>query len=125
MKEIILLAHGSRDEAWLQPFKALLARVREQGATNVHLAFMELAEPSLETVVRSLGREVQALDIMPLFFAAGRHLRVDVPKQVQALNEEFPDCVIKLLPPVGEQASFIDLLTGLICQHANRAAQEK
>ena len=87
----LLLAHGSTDANWLAPFDALLENIRA-GLTSecVELAYMELADPSLEDQVRKLAATGYSdIDILPLFFAAGRHLRKDVPAQLQALQEEL------------------------------------
>ncbi len=73
----LLLAHGSSDANWLAPFSDLLANIRKglQGE-RVELSYMELAEPSMEGQIIKLAEEgFGHIDIMPLFFAAGRHLR--------------------------------------------------
>lgn len=117
MKKTILLAHGSRDPQWLMPFQQLLTQVRGQGGQNIELAFMELAEPSLsDKVVELVSVGVAEIDILPLFFAAGRHLRVDVPKQIAQLEAQYPSVSITLLPPVGEHPEFARMLVNLIQQ---------
>ena len=48
-KALILLAHGSRDPSWAQPFEALAAALKEKHpGRRIELAFMELTEPSLD-----------------------------------------------------------------------------
>ena len=49
---VILLAHGSRDPKWTSTFDALFDRVTQSiPAEQVSLAYMELAEPKLETAL--------------------------------------------------------------------------
>lgn len=98
---VILLAHGSSDPHWTQPFVQLEKSIRQQEPA-VALAFMELAQPSLETVIsEAVARGHREFAVLPLFFAAGRHLRQDVPLQIQQLEEQF-GVKISLLPPIGE-----------------------
>ncbi|MCW4631835.1 sirohydrochlorin chelatase [Marinomonas rhodophyticola] len=57
---IILLAHGSPDPLWKQPFESLYQQVAQAyGENNVSLAYMELTAPSLEDVIDILGKEVR------------------------------------------------------------------
>lgn len=103
----ILLAHGSTDPNWLAPFDALIGNIRNGlNSERVELAYMELAAPSLEDQVKSLATDgFGHIDILPLFFAAGRHLRRDVPAQLEALSSELGDAgsriTLNLHPPVG------------------------
>lgn len=113
---LVLLAHGSGDLRWRAPFDALAVTLAERHTTTpVRLAYMELCEPSLETIVAELTADgVTHTDILPLFFAAGRHLREDVPRQLEALQSTYPGISLHLLSPVGEHPAFIDALVGII-----------
>src|SRR5690606_41933072 len=98
---VILLAHGSSDPHWTQPFVQLEQIIRQQEPAAA-VAFMELAEPSLETVITKASTEgYREFSVLPLFFAAGRHLRQDVPKQIQQLEAQL-QVRVSLLPPIGE-----------------------
>lgn len=98
---IILLAHGSPDPLWKQPFEALYTQVTQTyGENNVSLAYMEMTAPSLEEAVATLGQTVKSIAVLPLFLAVGRHLRHDVPEQIIALQRE--DLQLTLLPPIGD-----------------------
>ncbi len=98
---VILLAHGSSDPHWIQPFVQLEQTLRQQEPATA-LAFMELAEPSLEAVITQARTQgYREFSVLPLFFAAGRHLRQDVPRQIQQLEAQL-QVNISLLPPIGE-----------------------
>lgn len=118
----ILLAHGSSDPHWLAPFDHLLANIRQQvsGDTQwVQLAYMELAEPSIEQQVEHL-RELgaQHIHIRPLFFAAGRHLRKDVPAMIdalqQSLREQGHHIEIELHSPIGLEPEVAHAITQVV-----------
>lgn len=104
---IILLAHGSRDPHWIAPFTQMLANVREQSPQNrVEMAYLEMAEPSLEKKIEELADAgFRQLEIIPLFFAAGKHLRKDVPLEVERMQARFQerglDINVELHGPIG------------------------
>lgn len=123
MRALILLAHGSSDANWRAPFEALETALKQRLDTPLALAYMEISEPSLETTAAELARQgIRQADILPLFFAAGRHLRKDVPAQVAALNETLGahhgGLELTLLSPVGQHPAFIEALASVITQQA-------
>jgi sirohydrochlorin cobaltochelatase len=116
---IILLAHGSPDPLWKQPFESLYHQVSQTyGEGNVSLAYMELTSPSLEDVVATLGAEVRYVAVLPLFLAVGRHLRQDVPAQIEALQSD--DLRIELLPPIGDDALVKQAMQTVVANHLGK-----
>lgn len=116
---LILLAHGSRDARWRAPFDDLAQALAARLEVPLRMAYMELCEPSLETTAAELAAAgCRQADILPLFFAAGRHLREDVPGQIDALHAAHPDLALDLLAPVGEHPAFVDALVAIIEQRA-------
>lgn len=115
----ILLAHGSRDPQWQTPFIEMTKAIKEQGdhsdsAIIVELAYMELCEPSLEQVCEQFANKgIKLINIYPVFFAAGRHLRIDVPKQLAGLEEELNIQTV-LHPPVGQEKAVQNAITQVI-----------
>ncbi|MDX1755623.1 MAG: CbiX/SirB N-terminal domain-containing protein [Marinobacter sp.] len=98
---IILLAHGSSDPQWCRTFESLAEPTLEAVPQSV-VAYMELSAPSLEQVVsESVHQGFQRFVVLPLFLAAGRHLRKDVPAMIATLEEQY-DTTISLAPPIGE-----------------------
>lgn len=120
---LIMLAHGSTDPAWQAPFMEMEIRLRERLGPHVRLAYMELCSPLIEEVVKEIAEEIATtessahrVDILPLFFAAGRHLRQDVPEQLKALKTEFPELELELLPPVGQHPAFTDVVAEIVTE---------
>lgn len=122
---LILLAHGSRDPRWRAPFDELADALTARSQVPLRLAYMELCEPSLETTAAELeAAGCRRADILPLFFAAGRHLREDVPGQIEALHTAHPGLSLELLAPVGAHPAFVDALAGIIEGRARRTPGE-
>ncbi|TYL47854.1 sirohydrochlorin chelatase [Marinomonas sp. IMCC 4694] len=116
---IILLAHGSPDPLWKQPFEALYAQVTQTyGENNVSLAYMEMTTPSLEDAVAMLGSTVKSVAVLPLFLAVGRHLRHDVPTQITALQRE--DLHLTLLPPIGDDELVKKAMETAVANHLGK-----
>ncbi|MGC8120500.1 sirohydrochlorin chelatase [Marinobacter sp. VGCF2001] len=98
--QIILLAHGSSDARWCETFERL-AEPTVQSIDNAAIAYMELAEPSLDTIIADGSRQgTEHFTIIPLFLAAGRHLRKDVPAMIEKLEAEH-GVSIRLADPIG------------------------
>ena len=114
----VLLAHGSRDPQWQAPFEVIAERIKTKEqennqsgeSTRIELSYMELSEPSLEQVCEDLAKDgYEIINIYPIFFAAGRHLRIDVPKQLKDLG-----ITTHLHPPVGQEEIVRDAITQVI-----------
>ena len=98
---IILLAHGSSDKRWCETFEQL-ASPTLKSVENSRVAYMELAEPSMDTVIKEAVDEgATEFTVVPLFLAAGRHLRKDVPGMIEELEKAY-GAKIELAPPIGE-----------------------
>ena len=117
---VILLAHGSRDTHWLAPFEELLETVQQaQPNTSVALAYLELAAPNLpDTLAHLYEQGSRTFDILPLFFAAGRHLRHDLPQLLEQLMQHYfleKDAIqINLHPPIGQDPSIRQAIAHLV-----------
>ncbi|XTI71889.1 sirohydrochlorin chelatase [Acidithiobacillus sp. AC3] len=100
----LLLAHGSRDPEWRQPFEWIAADLQAaHSQRRIVLCYLELWSPSLpEAIQAEFARGSRNFQITPLFWSRGRHLRDDVPRILQELATDLPDCKITLDPPVGE-----------------------
>jgi sirohydrochlorin cobaltochelatase len=123
-KATILLAHGSSDPHWIKPFDELLFQIRSSmtnTGARVELAYMELASPSLQEQVGLLAEAgFTHIDILPLFFAAGRHLRVDVPLQLETLQKEHLVRLV-LLAPVGLETEVARAIGEVVLRQINNS----
>lgn len=115
---LVLVAHGSRDPRWRAPFESLVQAMQDElGAGKpVKLAYMEMAEPDLKTVVKQALQAQTSLEtvvVWPMLMAAGAHFSTDIQEQTAALRAEFPAIKVELLPPVGEHPALRKLLVYL------------
>lgn len=110
---ILLLAHGSSDPRWCQTFETLAGPTLDM-LPQARVAYMELAEPSLEAEVEKAAAEgITDIRVVPLFLAAGRHLRKDVPAMLEAYRQRL-GVTIELLPPIGEDPRLGEALKAIV-----------
>lgn len=115
----ILLAHGSRDPQWQTPFIDMTNAIKQQenntdSTVIVELAYMELCKPSLEEICEKFALQgINKINVYPVFFAAGRHLRIDVPKQLSEIEVKL-NIKTTLHPPVGQEKIVQDAITQVI-----------
>jgi sirohydrochlorin cobaltochelatase len=105
---LILFAHGARDPAWAAPFERLRALFMAAApATPVQLAYLEFMSPDLENAVAAM--QVQGctqVKVLPVFMAAGGHLKRDLPALANAAADKH-GVAVELLPPVGEDEAVL------------------
>lgn len=119
---IILLAHGSSDARWCETFEKL-AGPTLQSVPGSRIAYMELAQPSIDRVVsEGVSSGVRTFTIVPLFLAAGRHLRKDVPGMIREI-EKTHDVTITLAAPIGENPQLGDAIRDVVRQELTRRAE--
>ena len=105
----VLIAHGSRDPAWAEPFMRLA-----HGA-GARLAFVEMGSPTVdEAVTRAIAEGARTVRLLPLVMAVGRHVRPDIPASVDSLRAAHPDCTIEILPCLGENEHFWAALAEIV-----------
>ena len=105
---LILFAHGSRDPKWAEPFQAIQALIRAQApGVPVELAFLELMQPGIQECLSALAMQgVKRVSVVPIFLAAGRHLREDLPALIASSQSQFPDLEINVSAPIGDIPEF-------------------
>jgi sirohydrochlorin cobaltochelatase len=101
---VILFAHGARDPEWRAPVDRLATMLAQRlpGAC-VQVAFLEHMTPGLpEAVAAQAAAGVSPVLIVPVFLARGGHLKQDLPRLAQELQQRFPRTELRVSAPVGE-----------------------
>ncbi len=111
----LLFAHGSRDPAWALPFEAMRARVAAaRPDAPCELAFLELMQPDFAAACAVLAAQgARTVRVLPVFLAAGKHLRVDLPELVLQAQAAHPAMQFEVLPPAGESAALQNAIVEL------------
>lgn len=117
MKNLILIAHGSRRAASNDEVRALAAKLgtMTQDFDSVSCAFLELAAPSIPDGIEACVQQgAKEIVILPYFLSAGRHVVEDIPALVQPKQAEYPELSIELKAYLGAAESLPALLISLV-----------
>jgi sirohydrochlorin ferrochelatase len=119
---ILLIAHGSRNAEANDDLHHVAAELRRRGPYEiVEPAFLELAEPTIESgarrcVERGAGRVI----LLPCFLSPGVHVREDLCDHRERLAAQFPGVDFSVAEPVGRHPLLIDILA----ERAHEAARK-
>lgn len=102
-KAIVLFGHGARDPQWADPMRRLQRILMERLPNHpVKLAFLELMEPSLPVCVNDLvAQAVTHVQVVPIFFGQGGHLKHDFPLILAELKGRHPHLHLEATAAVG------------------------
>lgn len=91
MIPLVAVAHGSRDPRSSATVRALVEVVRDRSALDVREAFLDLSEPRLIDVLRTLHNEGHHHAVIsPLLLGHAFHARVDLPALLDEALTELP-----------------------------------
>ena len=111
---LLLAAHGTRDQAGVDAFAALDARVGQLAAadgTRVAGGFIELSAPPLRDAVSLLTSTAPArLVAVPLMLSAAGHAKGDIPAALAREHARHPAVSFIYGRPLGPHPALIDLL---------------
>ena len=112
---LVMIAHGSRDPRWREPFERLHATIRRTTSKSVKLAYMEFISPTLIECARDAVAEgATQIEILPVFMAGGAHVATDIPEQAQQIRNQFPELEVNVLPPIGEDRRLFSLMCEIV-----------
>lgn len=114
MKNLLIIAHGSRRQASNEEVRTLSQRIAQMSNhtfDSVNCAFLELAEPSIPDGIRECAaRGAREIVILPYFLSAGRHVAEDIPREVAQTRKELPHLDIKMAPYLGSITAIAELM---------------
>jgi len=121
---VLLIAHGSRNDAANDDLRQLARRIAERGTYPVvEPSFLELAEPDIqEGGARCVARGAKRVLMIPYLLSAGVHLSRDLTAACEHLRQTHPGVEFRLAPALGphplleqlvlERVEQLDSLTG-------------
>lgn len=114
---IVLLAHGSRDAKWREPFDSLSEKIAKRLPTAlVRASFLKELEPDIYTAVDDLARAgVTRITVVPVFLAVGGHSANDFPSMANRLCVEHPGVKFRWTEVIGLWEEVIEAMAGAIC----------
>jgi sirohydrochlorin ferrochelatase len=112
MRALILLADGSADPDWIEPFSRLRRRVATlAGDALVTLAYLEHSEPTFEEAADVLtGAGATEIAVVPLFLGPGLQLRTEIPQLVDVAAARHPQVKWTLKAFAGDAPEVMDAI---------------
>lgn len=109
MKAILLYGHGARNPEWAEPFQRIRAAIKSRDPKAlVESGFLELMRPSFDEGVACLvDQGATQIVVVPIFMAAGSHVKKDLPQLAANAMDRHQGLVIELAAPVGEVESVL------------------
>ena len=109
---LVALAHGSRDPRSKTTITALVDEVRKlRPDLRIETAFLDLAKPTLNTVVDKLARaHFEEVVVVPLLLTDAHHAKVDVPAVVAEADARHEDIQVRATSILGLEACFLEVL---------------
>ncbi|MCG2634728.1 MAG: CbiX/SirB N-terminal domain-containing protein [Gammaproteobacteria bacterium] len=117
MKQLLLVAHGSRSSVSNDEIIELTATLRGKGDfffDRIDCAFLEFAEPGVaESIDQAVSQGVQEILLLPYFLAAGVHVSRDLPAIAAAKRSEHAGVKIGISAHFGASSGIGNLLLTL------------
>jgi sirohydrochlorin ferrochelatase len=104
MKAILLIDHGSTRKEANDMLSDVAALVRQQvgAAAVVHIAHMELAEPSIAQGFAACVHDgADDVSVFPYMLSPGKHSVIDIPRMVAEVARAHPGVQYTVTPPFG------------------------
>jgi len=111
-RAILLVDHGSRRAEANAQLGSLAERVRlRRPDVVVEVAHLELVEPTLAQGIEAcVAAGAEEIAVVPYFLGPGRHIREDIPRQIDDARARHPDVVFRIGEPLGLHDRLIDAL---------------
>jgi len=120
MNALLVISHGSRRSASNDEVFRLTDELRTHARATIPLtqcAFLEITQPSVQTAIDELvASGATEIRIFPHFLAAGTHVAKDIPREIDAAAQRYPQLTFILLPHLGALPGLADLILNRIEQ---------
>ncbi|AYV71542.1 sirohydrochlorin chelatase [Bacillus sp. PK3-056] len=112
MDAVVYIGHGSRIIEGNKQFIAFIEAVKKEINIPVQeIAFLELTSPSIEEtmekVIRAGARDIL---VVPVLLFAAAHFKRDIPEELLAVKERFPDVRFSVSKPFDVHPKMMNLV---------------
>jgi len=111
---LVIAAHGSRKNESNQEVIALaqtLAPKVNGYFDRVEPAFLQFAQPLLETTLETLASEdPERIVVFPFFIGSGSHIKKDIPSLVDGTQKKYPHILFDITRHLGKIEAISDII---------------
>lgn len=106
MKTLVVVAHGSRLEQSNDEVISFVDKLKELNSDNIYIkyAFLEFAQPTISECIEDVisRGESSEIQVLPYFLAEGKHVKVDIPNEIEEIKNNNKNIKLELLPHLGK-----------------------
>ncbi len=117
---LVVISHGSRDPAAISEFQSLIQLVKKTHPGIVEHGYLEFESPTIgEAIDHAYARLIEAnktspekpisLVVLPLMLTAARHVKEDIPKEIQKARHRYPHLPIYYAKHLGFHPKILQL----------------
>lgn len=112
MEGVIILAHGSRRQETDRILDSLTKKVTDRATDQrVIPAYLQFSPNSLDKAVEQLvGEGVTRIKVIPMFLFDGIHVTEDIPEELEAMGERYPEVDIRMSRHLGDDDRIADII---------------
>jgi len=114
MNALVFIAHGSRREESNTEFEQMVLqfkKIHESRYTRIEACFLEFARPSINHVLNAMIHEgISTIEVYPFFLNSGKHVRHDIPEEINNIKIQNPEIKIKLLSHFGSSEYILSVI---------------
>jgi sirohydrochlorin ferrochelatase len=111
---VVLAGHGSRNAEANASLKTLASELEGKLGERTYPAFLEMAEPSIETTLKGCAISgAERVVLVPYFLHPGMHVRRDLVEIIDAARLAYPGVQFDISDFFGSHPGVPDLLADL------------
>lgn len=123
---ILLAGHGSRKMETTIEFEKLALQYQAfHPEYLVFHGFLEIASPSIEESLCKAAEQTDQVIVSPIFLFSGGHVRKDIPKILQEIQQEFPEVQFSLADSLGSHPKMVSLVQKRLGEIAGASLQKQ
>jgi len=123
---ILLIGHGSRNQAAVAEYKTFATQISERLGTPVEPCFLEFADPPIvEGIEACRAQGATQIVAVPLFLGPAGHQKNDVPAIINWARRQWPELQFFYGAPLGAQYHIVSVLADRLATIAAEANQKE
>lgn len=112
MSALLVVGHGTKDDAGVAQFGELVELVRKNADGDVEGGFLELSPPPIQDAVAALvAKGHRSVDVVPLVLVAAGHSKGDIPAALERERLRHPGLTFRYGRPLGPHPLLLADLT--------------
>lgn len=117
-RSLLLIGHGSRDEAAVTEYYTFAEALEEKLAVPVQACFLEFADPAIVDGIRTLVEVQKAEKViaLPLFLGPAGHQKNDVPTIINWAKQNYSETEFTYGAPIGAHYGIVQTMAKRIQQ---------